>query len=94
MSCGKPHETPCSEVLARLYSYLDHEIEDQGYAQVRQHLDECGPCLREYGLEDVVKRLVHKCCGSETAPSELRVKVLGRIQAVRAELEITEYRVD
>jgi mycothiol system anti-sigma-R factor len=94
MSCGKPHETPCSEVLARLESYLDREIEEQGFAQIRQHLDECGPCLREYGLEDVVKRLVHKCCGSETAPSELRVKVLGRIQAVRAELEIAEYRVD
>jgi mycothiol system anti-sigma-R factor len=94
MSCGKPHDTPCSEVLARLESYLDREIEEQGFAQIRQHLDECGPCLREYGLEDVVKRLVHKCCGSETAPSELRVKVLGRIQAVRAELEIVEYRVD
>ena len=94
MSCGKPHEVPCSEVLARLYSYLDHEIEDQGYDQIRQHLDECGPCLREYGLEDVVKRLVHKCCGAETAPSELRVKVLVRIQAVRAELEVAEYRVE
>ena len=82
MSCGKPHEVPCSEVLARLYSYLDHEIEDQGYDQIREHLDECGPCLREYGLEDAVKRLVHKCCGSETAPSELRAKVLVRIQAV------------
>jgi mycothiol system anti-sigma-R factor len=94
MSCGKPHEVPCSEVLARLYSYLDNEIEDQGYDQIRQHLDECGPCLREYGLEDVVKRLVHKCCGAETAPSELRVKVLVRIQAVRAELEVAEYRVE
>ena len=94
MSCGKPHETPCSEVLARLESYLDREIEEQGFAQIRQHLDECGPCLREYGLEDVVKRLVHKCCGSETAPSELRVKVLVRIQAVRAELEVAEYRVE
>ena len=94
MSCGKPHEVPCSEVLARLYSYLDNEIEGQGYDQIRQHLDECGPCLREYGLEDVVKRLVHKCCGAETAPSELRVKVLVRIQAVRAELEVAEYRVE
>jgi len=94
MSCGKPHEVPCSEVLARLYSYLDDEIEAQGYEQIRQHLDECGPCLREYGLEEVVKRLVHKCCGSEPAPSGLRTKVLVRIQAIRAELEVTEYRVE
>jgi mycothiol system anti-sigma-R factor len=94
MSCGKPHEVPCSEVLARVYAYIDGEIEDAGYAQIREHLEECGPCLREYGLEEVVKRLVAKCCGSEPAPSELRYKVLTRIQTVRAELEVTEYRVD
>jgi len=90
MSCGKPHEVPCSEVLARVYSYLDGEIEEQGFAQVRQHLDECGPCLREYGLEEAVKRLVHKCCGAEAAPSGLRAKVMVRIQTIRAELEVTE----
>lgn len=94
MSCGKPHEVPCSEVLALVYAYIDGEIEDAGYAQIREHLDECGPCLREYGLEEVVKRLVAKCCGSEPAPSDLRYKVLTRIQTVRAELEVTEYRVD
>jgi len=91
MSCGKPHEVPCSEVLARLESYLDGEIRDD---KIRQHLDECGPCLREYGLEEAVKRLVHKCCGAEPAPSGLRTKVLVRIQAIRAELEVAEYRVD
>jgi mycothiol system anti-sigma-R factor len=90
MSCGKPHEVPCSEVLARLESYLDREIEDHGYDKIRQHLDECGPCLREYGLEEAVKRLVHKCCGHEPAPSGLRAKVLIRIQTIRAELEVTE----
>jgi mycothiol system anti-sigma-R factor len=91
MSCGKPHEVPCSEVLARVYSYLDGEIDDDtASSKIRQHLDECGPCLREFGLEDVVKRLVHKCCGHEAAPGELRAKVLTRIAVVRAELEVTE----
>jgi mycothiol system anti-sigma-R factor len=94
MSCGKPHEVPCSEVLARVYSYLDGEIEDKSFAQIREHLDECGPCLREYGLEEAVKRLVQKCCGSEPAPSGLRGKVLVRIRTIRAELEVSEFRVD
>jgi len=94
MSCGKPHEVPCTEVLARLESYLDGEIEHKGYDQIRQHLDECGPCLREYGLEEAVKRLVQKCCGAEPAPSGLRTKVLVRIQAIRAELEVTEFRAE
>jgi mycothiol system anti-sigma-R factor len=95
MSCGKPHDMPCSEVLARVYSYLDGEIQDDGgIAQIREHLDECGPCLREYGLEEAVKRLVQKCCGAEAAPIGLRDKVLVRIQTIRAELEVSEFRAD
>jgi mycothiol system anti-sigma-R factor len=91
MSCGKPHETPCSEVLARVYSYLDGELDDAAvYGKIREHLDECGPCLREYGLEEIVKRLVRKSCGHEAVPGELRAKVLTRIAVVRAELEVTD----
>jgi hypothetical protein len=37
-----------------------------------------------------VKRLVHKHCGHDAAPGELRIKVLTRIRQVRATLEITE----
>jgi mycothiol system anti-sigma-R factor len=87
MSCGKPHEVPCSEVLDRVYSYLDGEIDKASCAQIKIHLDECGPCLREYGLEEAVKRLVHKHCGQERVPEGLRAKVLTRIEAVRAEMD-------
>lgn len=90
MSCGKPHQVPCTEVLATVYAYLDGEMDDRACLQIREHLDECGPCLREYGLEEMVKRLVHKCCGQETVPTELRTKVLTRISAVRAEIESTD----
>ena len=94
MSCGKPHEVPCTEVLERVYSYLDGELDPPGCAKIRQHLDECGPCLREYGLEEVVKNLVHKYCGYDAVPAELRAKVMVRIQEVRAELEVTEARAE
>jgi mycothiol system anti-sigma-R factor len=87
MSCGKPHEVPCTEVLDRVYAYLDGEIDQASCRQIKFHLDECGPCLREYGLEEAVKRLVHRHCGSEPAPEGLRAKVLARIEAVRIELD-------
>jgi mycothiol system anti-sigma-R factor len=90
MSCGKPHEVPCTEVLALVYSYIDGEMEDASSVQIRQHLHECGPCLREYGLEELVKKLVHSCCGHEETPGELRTKVLTRIATVRAEIERSE----
>jgi mycothiol system anti-sigma-R factor len=94
MSCGKPHEVPCSEVLERVYSYLDGELDDPGCAKIRQHLDECGPCLREYGLEEVIKHLVHKYCGYEAVPGALRAKVLARIQEVRVTMEVDEISTD
>jgi mycothiol system anti-sigma-R factor len=88
MSCGRPHETPCSEVLDLVYSYIDNEMDGVSYSHVKVHLEECGPCLREYGLEEAVKRLVHRHCGHEPVPADLRQKVLTRIEAVRAQIDV------
>ena len=89
MSCGNPHETDCREVLAEVYFYLDLESTDQRRDLIRHHLDECSPCLREYGIEQEVKALVARCCGGDVAPTELkhrlRVKLaeLGRVSETR-----------
>ena len=85
MSCGKPHETPCTEVLDRVYEYLDGELDGERTHVIREHLDECSPCLAEYGLEDAVKAIVKRSC-SDPAPADLRSKVMLRIEAVRTEL--------
>ncbi|TAL18259.1 MAG: mycothiol system anti-sigma-R factor [Frankiales bacterium] len=94
MSCGDPHETPCSEVLEAVYLYLDGEDDAHTHEHVRIHLDECAPCLRQYGLEQAVKSLVARCCGSDPAPTDLRERVLVRIQQVRLEIENVEYRAE
>lgn len=90
MSCGDPHEVSCSEVLDRVYWYLDGEVSEDDCESIRQHLDECGPCLREFGLEEAVKRLIAKHCGCDHAPSDLRDKVLVRIREARAEIEVAD----
>ena len=92
MSCGDPHETSCSEVLEAVYLYLDGEQDVEHRDQVRIHLDECAPCLRQYGLEQVVKSLVARCCGNDPAPIDLRDRVLLRIQQVRIEIDHVEYQ--
>ncbi|GLY22985.1 mycothiol system anti-sigma-R factor [Micromonospora sp. NPDC050187] len=79
MSCGEPHETDCREVLAEVYLYLDLECAEERRRLIRDHLDECSPCLREYGIEQEVKALVARCCGNETAPAELRERLRIRI---------------
>lgn len=84
MSCGNPHETDCGEVLDHLYEYLDNEMTDGECAKFKEHFDECHPCLEKYGLEQAVKKLVKRCCGSDEVPADLRGKVMGRIEEIRA----------
>jgi mycothiol system anti-sigma-R factor len=90
MSCGNPHETPCTEVLDAVYSYLDGEIDDHQRALIVQHLDECGPCLQQFHLEQVVKSLVHRSCACESAPEHLRVQIVTRIRQVSVTYYSTE----
>ncbi|RCV50619.1 mycothiol system anti-sigma-R factor [Marinitenerispora sediminis] len=94
MSCGEPHATPCSEVLGKLYAYIDGELEEANCADIRVHLDECRECLQEYGLEGAVKKLVARHCGCDPVPEDLRGKVLSRLAAARADLQVREAGVE
>jgi anti-sigma factor (TIGR02949 family) len=87
MSCGDPHDVDCSLILGRLYEYIDNEIDESDCGSIRTHLDECFPCLEKYGLEQTVKELVHRSCGADEVPEDLRSKVLARIQTVRIQVE-------
>jgi mycothiol system anti-sigma-R factor len=82
MSCGNPHEMDCSEVLDKVYDFLDGEVAESDRARIAQHLDECGPCLRQYGLERAVKALVHRSCTCDHAPEQLRVQIVARIRQI------------
>ncbi|HVE64120.1 MAG TPA: mycothiol system anti-sigma-R factor [Mycobacteriales bacterium] len=93
MSCGTPHDG-CAKVIEAVYLYLDGEMDDADCAEVRSHLEDCVPCLREYGLEEDFKRLVARKCGCDPAPEELRSRVLTRLREVRVELATVEFRTD
>ena len=84
MSCGEPHETDCSEVLDHLYEFLDREMPDADCTKFEVHFEECSPCLEKYGLEQAVKKLVKRCCGQDDVPTDLRAKVMGRIDLIRS----------
>lgn len=90
MSCGDRHETDCREVLAEVYLYLDLESSDDRRDLIRKHLDECSPCLREYGIEQEVKALVARCCGTERAPVELRQRLRVRLAELVFEADSRE----
>jgi mycothiol system anti-sigma-R factor len=75
VSCGKPHETDCSEVLAEVWLFLDHECDESRRRLLARHLDECEPCLQEYGLDEKLKKLLASKCRGEQAPPGLRDKI-------------------
>ena len=91
MSCGQPHDKDCSEVLERVFFFIDNELPTADSSEIQHHLDECGPCLQKYDLERTVKLLVQRSC-AEHAPDGLRAKVLLRIRQVQTDL--TDTRVD
>ncbi|GAC1328808.1 MAG: mycothiol system anti-sigma-R factor [Mycobacteriales bacterium] len=94
MSCGDPHETDCRDVIEEVYLYLDGELDEESRRKVRTHLDECSPCLRQYGLEQSVKALVARCCGGDAAPAELRERVMIRLREVRVSIDHVEFRAE
>ena len=77
----------CADYLERIIFFIDNELDAADCAVVRQHLDECIPCLQKYDLERTVKQVVARSC-SEHAPDTLRERVLLQIREVQ--LRITE----
>ncbi|GAA2098797.1 hypothetical protein GCM10009759_30110 [Kitasatospora saccharophila] len=85
MSCGDPHETECGEVLDHLYEFLDNEMPEGDCVKLRVHFDECSPCFEKYGLEQAIKALIKRSCGCDDTPTDLRAKVLARIDSIRTQ---------
>jgi mycothiol system anti-sigma-R factor len=88
MSCGNHHDTHCDEVLGKLYRFIDHEIDAASAMEIQQHLDECGPCLREHEVDLIVQRLVVRSC-ADRAPDSLRDRVrLTLHQVVQLDVQV------
>jgi mycothiol system anti-sigma-R factor len=89
-----PGNIDCEDVLTDVYLYLDDETDDALRNRIRQHLDACGPCLRQYGLEQDVRRLVARCCGGDQAPASLHERIRLRITEITIESTHLEYRAE
>jgi mycothiol system anti-sigma-R factor len=80
MSCGEHHETDCSEVLAEVWLFLDRECDQKRRQLLEQHLDECSPCLEQFGIEEHLKVLLARKCGGEHAPDSLKQRLRDQIR--------------
>jgi mycothiol system anti-sigma-R factor len=80
MSCGEHHETDCSEVLAEVWLFLDHECDENRRRLLEQHLNECSPCLEQFGIDEHLKVLLARKCGGEHAPETLKQRLRDQIR--------------
>ena len=84
----------CDDVLRDVYLYLDDETDGALRNRIRQHLDGCAPCLKQYGLEQDVRSLVARCCGGDRAPQTLHERIKTRITEISVESVHLEYRAE
>ncbi|GAA0516785.1 mycothiol system anti-sigma-R factor [Saccharopolyspora subtropica] len=90
MNCGEPNEPSCEDVLAEVWLFLDNECDQQRRAFVQRHLDGCHSCLEHFGIEEHIKALLHRKCGGEHAPAELKERLRASIrQAVLRKADVT-----
>ena len=74
-----PRDPTAVRSSTRSTSTSTSSVTSSGATLIRTHLDECSPCLREYGIEQEVKALVSRCCGGEQAPEALRERLRAKI---------------
>ena len=86
-----PGGIDCSDVLKDVYLYLDDESNPALVSRIREHLDGCGPCLRQFGLEQDVKSLIARCCGGDVAPEHVRSNIRARLTEVTIETLHVEF---
>lgn len=63
------NELTCEESLARVYEYLDGELDPAEYDAVRHHLEKCRRCYPHYDFERLFLDYVHELgAGEESKP--------------------------
>jgi anti-sigma factor (TIGR02949 family) len=90
MTSSQDDEFDCSRARLQLYEYLDGEMDPDDICMIREHLEHCGPCLKEYDLDQMLKELVRRACSREAAPAQLRMQIMSRITTINVRVEYRE----
>lgn len=72
----------CSDVVLRLFEFVDNETGPLDRELIQAHLDECGSCLAEYERDLLLKALVRRAWARQAAPAQLRDQIMTRITSI------------
>jgi mycothiol system anti-sigma-R factor len=76
-----PEHPECAAVIAEVWTLLDGECSAESRDKLKHHLEDCPTCLRHYGVEERIKRLIATKCSGEKAPDSLRARL--RVEITR-----------
>jgi len=69
----------CDKAKAELEEYLHRELSQQDFQDITEHLDNCEDCSSEHLVGLTLTEKVKKAC-SETAPEELRLAIMAKLE--------------
>ncbi|MEV6910305.1 mycothiol system anti-sigma-R factor [Amycolatopsis sp. NPDC051071] len=92
---GADDKVKCEEALADIYLLLDRECSAERDEALRKHIEDCPPCLEEYGIDEHLKQLLARKCGGDHAPDDLKTRLRASIrQTVQTKGAITIERTE
>lgn len=68
----------CDKAKAELEEYLHHELSEQDFRDISDHLQNCDDCSAEHLVGIKLTEKMQRAC-RETAPEDLRAAILARI---------------
>ncbi|MGH7468176.1 MAG: mycothiol system anti-sigma-R factor [Longimicrobiales bacterium] len=71
---SQPTQTSCSDVLTRLWEFIDGELTPERTTLIEQHLQRCQACFPQYDFQKAFVLFVRQQC-SQPAPPGLRRKI-------------------
>lgn len=77
----------CEETFRRLNDYLDRELSAHEMQLVREHLEICAVCAREFAFEESVLKEVRAKVQRIAAPPDLLAKVSLALKQMQAETD-------
>ena len=73
----------CEEAFRRLDDYLDHELSTEEMVLVREHLEICAGCAREFNFESSVLKGVGQKLQQIDLPDTLQARILALLKTQR-----------
>ena len=70
----------CDKAKAELEEYLHHEVTDEDFRDISEHLNNCVDCSSEHLVGLRLTEKLRKAC-DETAPHDLREAIRARLSS-------------